>query len=161
MELQAGYGRNRAFELASLLTATPKKHWATHPHRKVTSLLDHVLELMTHDSRLMTFHAAQVFASSEDLRGVELSFYCNAINRPLKHAHDAPTIGLILCQTRDRVLAENAFAGIDKPIGISTYKLTRALPKLLRSGAADRARTRGRAGAASGEAKVVKKRGRR
>jgi hypothetical protein len=39
MELQAGYGRNRAFELASLLTATPKKHWATHPHRKVTRFL--------------------------------------------------------------------------------------------------------------------------
>jgi hypothetical protein len=36
-------------------------------------LLDHVLELTTHDSRLMTFHDAQVFALSEDLRGVELS----------------------------------------------------------------------------------------
>jgi hypothetical protein len=37
------------------------------------SLLDHVLELMTHDSRLMTFHAGQVFALREDLRGVEHS----------------------------------------------------------------------------------------
>ncbi len=55
-------------------------------------------------------------------------FYCNVVNDRLKHATDAPTIGLILCQTRDRLLAEYSFAGIDKPIGISTYELTRALP---------------------------------
>ena len=51
----------------------------------------------------------------------------------IKHATDAPTIGLILCQTRDHLLAEYSFAGIDKPIGISTYELTRALPARLRS----------------------------
>ena len=45
----------------------------------------------------------------------------------LKRPTDAPTIGLILCQTRDQPLAEYSFAGIDKPIGISTYQLTRAL----------------------------------
>jgi len=41
--------------------------------------------------------------------------------------------GLILCQERSRLLAEYSFAGIDKPIGISTYELTRALPKELRT----------------------------
>lgn len=46
---------------------------------------------------------------------------------------DVPTVGLILCQTRDHLLAEYSFAGIDKPIGISTYELTRALPTRLRS----------------------------
>jgi hypothetical protein len=40
---------------------------------------------------------------------------------------------LILCQSRDRLLAEYSFAGIDRPIGISTYELTRALPAGLRS----------------------------
>ncbi len=63
----------------------------------------------------------------------KLNFYCNVVNDRLKHADDAPTIGLILCQTRDRLLAEYSFAGIDKPIGISTYALTRALPARLRS----------------------------
>jgi hypothetical protein len=38
-----------------------------------------------------------------------------------------------LCQTKDHLLAEYSFAGIDKPIGISTYELTRALPKELQS----------------------------
>jgi len=63
----------------------------------------------------------------------KLNFYCNVVNERLKHPADAPTIGLILCQTRDRLLAEYSFAGIDKPIGISTYELTRALPAQLRS----------------------------
>ena len=63
----------------------------------------------------------------------KLNFYCNVINDQLKHATDQPTIGLILCQTQDRVLAEYSFAGIDKPIGISTYQLTRSLPRKLRS----------------------------
>jgi predicted nuclease of restriction endonuclease-like (RecB) superfamily len=63
----------------------------------------------------------------------KLNFYCNVVNDRLKHPTDAPTIGLILCQTRDRLLAEYSFAGIDKPIGISTYELTRALPARLES----------------------------
>jgi predicted nuclease of restriction endonuclease-like (RecB) superfamily len=63
----------------------------------------------------------------------KLNFYCNVINDRLKHVTDAPTIGLILCQTQDRLLAEYSFAGIDKPIGVSTYELTRALPARLQS----------------------------
>ena len=46
----------------------------------------------------------------------------------LRHASDAPTIGLILCQLPNRVLAEYALRGMDKPIGVSTFELTRALP---------------------------------
>ncbi|MFH1844886.1 MAG: PDDEXK nuclease domain-containing protein [bacterium] len=63
----------------------------------------------------------------------KLNFYCNVVNDRLKQSDDQPTIGLILCQERDRLLAEYSFAGIDKPIGISTYELTRALPRELQS----------------------------
>ena len=63
----------------------------------------------------------------------KLNFYCNVVDDRLKHPTDAPTIGLILCQTRDQLLAEYSFAGIDKPIGISTHELTRALPARLQS----------------------------
>ncbi len=51
----------------------------------------------------------------------------------LRNSTDQPTIGLILCQTKDRVLAEYALRGIDKPIGVSSYELTRALPASLKS----------------------------
>lgn len=63
----------------------------------------------------------------------KLNFYCNVVNDQLRHRDDQPTIGLILCQTKDNVLAEYALAGIDKPIGVSSYELTRALPANLQS----------------------------
>ena len=63
----------------------------------------------------------------------KLNFYCNVVNDHLRHADDGLTIGLILCQTRSRVLAEYALSGIDKPIGVSSYQLTRALPASLKS----------------------------
>jgi hypothetical protein len=57
----------------------------------------------------------------------------NVVNDRLKHPTDAPTIGLILCQMQDKLLAVYSFAGIDKPIGVSTYELTRSLPKRMQS----------------------------
>ena len=51
----------------------------------------------------------------------------------LRHETDQPTIGLILCQQPNRVLAEYALRGVDKPIGVSSYELTRALPENLGS----------------------------
>lgn len=63
----------------------------------------------------------------------KMNFYCNVVDGQLKHTTDNPTIGLILCQTNDKVLAEYALGGINKPIGVSEYELTRALPKDLKS----------------------------
>lgn len=63
----------------------------------------------------------------------KLNFYCNVVDDTLRHASDAPTIGLMLCQSKDNVLAEYALRGIDKPIGIASYELTRALPTNLQS----------------------------
>jgi hypothetical protein len=55
------------------------------------------------------------------------------VDEKLRHATAQPTIGLILCQTKDRILAEYALRGIQKPIGVSDYELTRALPENLKS----------------------------
>jgi predicted nuclease of restriction endonuclease-like (RecB) superfamily len=63
----------------------------------------------------------------------KLNFYCNVVDDTLRHPQDAATIGLMLCQDKDNVLAEYALRGIDKPIGIASYELTRALPATLAS----------------------------
>ena len=63
----------------------------------------------------------------------KLNFYCNVIDDQMRHAQDADTIGLMLCQGKDNVLAEYALRGIDKPIGIASYELTRSLPTTLAS----------------------------
>lgn len=63
----------------------------------------------------------------------QLNFYCNVVDDTLRHATDQPTIGLMLCQGKDNILAEYALRRIDKPIGIASYELTRALPQTLQS----------------------------
>lgn len=63
----------------------------------------------------------------------KINFYCNVVDDVLKHIDDAPTIGLILCQQQNEVIAEYALRGMDKPIGVSTFELTRALPTELES----------------------------
>jgi predicted nuclease of restriction endonuclease-like (RecB) superfamily len=63
----------------------------------------------------------------------KMNFYLSVVDDKLRHATDAPTIGLILCENRNRVIAEYALRDIKKPIGISQYNLTRKLPAQLQS----------------------------
>jgi predicted nuclease of restriction endonuclease-like (RecB) superfamily len=63
----------------------------------------------------------------------KMNFYLSVVDDQLRHEADAPSIGLILCQERNHIVAEYALRGMDKPIGISEYELTRALPARLKS----------------------------
>lgn len=63
----------------------------------------------------------------------KMNFYCSVVDDKLRHETDNPTIGLILCQKTNRVIAEYTLRGVDKPIGVSSYELTRALPDSLQS----------------------------
>ena len=62
----------------------------------------------------------------------KMNFYCSAVDDILKHETDQPTVGLILCQGKDKVFAEYTLRGMTKPIGISEYELTRILPDNLK-----------------------------
>ena len=63
----------------------------------------------------------------------KMNFYCSAVDDLLRHPADGPTIGLILCQTKDKILAEYTLRDVQKPIGISEFELTRTLPENLKS----------------------------
>lgn len=63
----------------------------------------------------------------------KMNFYCSAVDDILKQTEDQPTIGLILCESKNKVFAEYALRDINKPIGVSEYELTRALPDNLKS----------------------------
>jgi predicted nuclease of restriction endonuclease-like (RecB) superfamily len=63
----------------------------------------------------------------------KMNFYCNVVDDRLRNADDKPTVGIILCQEKNRVVAEYALKGVQKAIGVSGYQLTRALPKAFRS----------------------------
>ncbi|CAH1525979.1 conserved hypothetical protein [Vibrio owensii] len=59
----------------------------------------------------------------------QLDFYLSAVDGELKRADDAPTIGLLLCKERNRVVAEYAVRNKTSPIGIAEYKLSEMLPR--------------------------------
>lgn len=63
----------------------------------------------------------------------KMNFYCSVVDEKLRQEQDNPTIGLILCQTNDKIVAEYALRDVNKPIGVSEYELTRALPDNLKS----------------------------
>ncbi len=63
----------------------------------------------------------------------KINFYCSVVDERMRHPQDNPTIGLILCQDRKKVIAEYALRGVRKPIGVSEYEITRALPGRFKS----------------------------
>lgn len=66
----------------------------------------------------------------------KMNFYLSAVDDLLRHPGDAPSIGVILCKTRDATVAEYALRDVNKPIGVSTHiteLLTRSLPDNLKN----------------------------
>ena len=63
----------------------------------------------------------------------QLGFYLTAIDRDMKGEHDNPTIGLLLCKTRNKVVAEYALGDKTQPMGIAEYRLVESLPAELQT----------------------------
>ena len=61
----------------------------------------------------------------------KMNFYLSAVDDLLRHPVDQPTIGIILCKSRNKIIVEYALRDAQKPIGVSSYKLTHVLPKKL------------------------------
>ena len=95
---------------------------------------DFYLDLLFYHLKLRCFVVIdlKVGAFKPDYAG-KMNFYLNVVDDVLRNEHDNPSIGLILCQDKKKVLAEYALRGVDKPIGVSEYELTRALPDTLKS----------------------------
>lgn len=62
----------------------------------------------------------------------QLNFYLNLVDDFFKMPEDNQSIGLLLCRSRNKFEAEYALKGIDKPMGISEFELTKAIPENLR-----------------------------
>jgi predicted nuclease of restriction endonuclease-like (RecB) superfamily len=62
----------------------------------------------------------------------KMNFYLSAVDDLLRHPDDQPTIGIVLCKTKNRVIAEYALRDMNKPIGVSQYQLLEALPEQLK-----------------------------
>jgi predicted nuclease of restriction endonuclease-like (RecB) superfamily len=63
----------------------------------------------------------------------QLGFYLTAVDAQIKHAQDGPTIGLLLCKSKNKVVAEYALRDKAQPIGVAEFKLLESLPAELLS----------------------------
>ena len=61
----------------------------------------------------------------------KMNFYLSAVDDLVRHPDDAPSIGLILCKAKDKVMAEYALRDMGKPIGVSGFQLAESLPESL------------------------------
>ena len=61
----------------------------------------------------------------------KLNFYLNAVDKYIKGKNDNPTFGILLCKDKKRVTAELALKDINKPIGVSEYKILSEIPYYL------------------------------
>lgn len=57
----------------------------------------------------------------------QLNFYLSAVDGILKKENDNPSIGLLLCKSKNDLVAEYSLKDISKPIGVSEYMVTRSL----------------------------------
>jgi len=59
----------------------------------------------------------------------KMNFYLSAVDDLMRHQNDQPSIGIILCKTRNKVIAEYALRDVKKPVGVASY-ITRFVEKL-------------------------------
>lgn len=91
------------------------------------------LDLLFYHARLHCYVVVELKTGDfEPEHAGKLNFYIKAIDEQLRGEGDQPTIGLLLCKNKDRLVAEYALSDIHKPMGISAYTLSHILPESLR-----------------------------
>ena len=66
-----------------------------------------------------------------------MNFYLNLLDDFVKEPHENPSIGIILCGEHSKFDVEYALRGIDKPVGVAGYQLTRDIPEKLKGALPD------------------------
>ena len=90
------------------------------------------IDLLFYHIRLKRYVVVELKATAfKPEHAGQLNFYLAAVDAQIKAEDDNPTIGLLLCKQQNRLVAEYALSGIDKPIGVAEYQLLRDLPEIL------------------------------
>ncbi len=93
---------------------------------------DFYIDLLFYNTRLRCYIVVELKAGKfrPEYAG-KLNFYLSAVDDMLRHESDNPSIGILLCKERDKLTAEYALRDINKPIGVSEYKLSDFVPQEL------------------------------
>jgi predicted nuclease of restriction endonuclease-like (RecB) superfamily len=87
------------------------------------------IDLLFYHTRLKCYVVVELKATAfKPEHAGQLNFYLTTVDKQIKAPDDNPTIGLLLCKTKKKLVAEYALHGINKPMGVAEYELVRALP---------------------------------
>ncbi|NOK09847.1 PDDEXK nuclease domain-containing protein [Corallococcus exercitus] len=90
---------------------------------------DFYLDLLFYHLKLRCYVVVELKAGEfEPEHAGKLNFYLSAVDERMRGEHDGPTIGILLCKTKSRVIAEYALRDTKKPMGVAEYQLVQALP---------------------------------
>ena len=90
---------------------------------------DYFIDMLFYHLKLRCFIVVELKAGNykPEYAG-KMNFYLNAVNDLIKDKNDNPSIGLILCQEKDKLTAQYSLEGINQPIGVSSYEISKYLP---------------------------------
>ena len=102
---------------------------------KITvSDIDYYIDLLFYHLELRCYVVVELKARKfKPTDAGQLNFYLSAIDDMLIKDGDNPTIGILLCKEKDKLTAEYALKDINKPVGVSEYKLLQDIPEYLQS----------------------------
>ncbi len=94
---------------------------------------DFYIDLLFYHLKLRCYMAIELKAGEfrPEYAG-KINFYLSALDK-IKHPDDNASIGLILCKSKNRIIAEYALRDMTKPIGVSEYKIIKSIPDKLKS----------------------------
>jgi len=92
------------------------------------------IDLLFYHLELRCFVVIELKAGKFEAEHIgKLGLYISAINHQMKKETDGPTIGMIICKTKDSVEVQYSLEIINQPIGVSEYRLSKLLPDNLKS----------------------------
>ena len=94
---------------------------------------DYYLDLLFYNVRLHSYVVFELKIGEflPEYAG-KMNFYLNAVDEKIKTEEDKPSIGIILCKSKNKIIAEYSLRDMTKPIGIAEYTVTRAIPENLK-----------------------------
>ncbi|MBI4747055.1 MAG: DUF1016 domain-containing protein [Acidobacteria bacterium] len=99
-------------------------------YRLTIGNFDFYLDLLFYHTKLHCYVAVDLkIGEFEPEFAGKMNFYLSALDDRVKGPEDNPSIGLILCKSQDKTIAEYALRDMAKPLGVATYQIVEAMPE--------------------------------
>jgi predicted nuclease of restriction endonuclease-like (RecB) superfamily len=102
-------------------------------YRLEVSNKEYFIDLLLYHRRLKCLVAVELkITEFQPEHAGKMQFYLAALDDLVRLPDENPSIGIVLCKTKDRIIVEYALRYADKPIGVAEYQIVKKLPKALK-----------------------------